>query len=509
MRTRLVLVLLVLGTIALTAFAVPLASTVAESRTRAFVAIRDSDVQRFAVIAEQYVTTGELTGLQLEADSYRAVYGDPVLVVSTRGVENYSAGMEVDGRVEDAIARGLRNERTTDVGRFLPFGSDPVLFVRPVGTGAQVNGAVVIEASTLDARRDILHGWLVIGAGFVLAMTMFVALSLALGRWVLSPLSSLASSMQEFESRLPFRRDDLPSSSGSHRRSVDDSGGPPEIRSLARTFGRLMDSVVGAVDSQERLIAETAHQLRNPLTALQFRIDMLSVDVPARLREDVKIIVAEADRLHVILDELLSYASAQTPVLPGGGVAEDCSVNAVLLDRVDFWSLVVRERGAQIDIGSEPDHETRARIRESDLTQILDVLFDNATKHAGDAVHIVAGVELIAPSNDAADRTQGRVLMTVEDSGIGVDTDALGTLTDPFVSTGHGAGLGLSIVAALARRANGDIEFDRSPLGGLRVRIFVPLSPQSSKSLPARGAEYVGATSPIPDPDPDPDSDTA
>ncbi|WP_167678189.1 HAMP domain-containing sensor histidine kinase [Rhodococcus sp. B10] len=446
------------------------------------------------MIAEQYVTTGELTGLQLEADSYRTVYGDPVLVVSTRGIADYSAGMNVDERVADAIARGLRNERSTDLDRLTPFRSDPVLFVRPVGTGAQVNGAVVIEASTLDARGDILRGWLVIAAGFVLAMAMFVALSLALGRWVLSPLSSLASSMREFETKLPFRGDDSPSASGSRPRSIDNGGGPPEIRSLARTFGSLMDSVVGAVDSQERLVAETAHQLRNPLTALQFRIDMLSADVPDRLSDDMRIIGAEAERLHVILDELLSYASAHTPALPGGGVAEDCGVNAVLLDRVDFWSLVVRERGAQIEIGSEPDHETRVRIRESDLTQILDVLFDNATKHAGDGVRIVAGVAILPPRRGLDDREPSRILVTVEDTGVGVEADALGSLTDPFVSTGHGAGLGLSIVAALIRRANGDIRFDRSPLGGLRVQITLPRSPQGLSSAPARSAEYLGAT---------------
>ncbi|OZD08710.1 sensor histidine kinase [Rhodococcus sp. 06-156-3C] len=493
MRTRLVLVLVVLGTIALTAFAVPLALTVSESRTRAFVAIRDSDVQRFSVIAEDYVTTGELTALQLEADSYEAVYGDPVLVVSTRGIDDYSAGMNVDGRVQDAIARGLRNERSTDVDRLTPLGSDPVLFVRPIGTGAQVNGAVVIEASTLDARGDILRGWLVIAGGFALAMAMFVGLSLAVGRWVLSPLSSLASSMEDFETRLPFRRGDVPSPRSDRTHPVDAAGGPPEIRSLARTFGSLMDSVVGAVDSQERLIAETAHQLRNPLTALQFRIDMLAVDAPERLRDDVQIVAAEAERLHVILDELLSYASAQTPVLHGGGVAEDCGAHAVLLDRVDFWSSVVRERGALIEVGSDLDHETRVRIRESDLTQILDVLFDNATKHAGEGVRIVAGIEAAPPVLESGDRDRDRVLVTVEDTGVGVDTAALGSLTDPFVTTGNGAGLGLSIVAALVRRANGELEFDRSLLGGLRVTVVLPRSPRATRTSAIHGAEYIGA----------------
>nr|WP_170949192.1 HAMP domain-containing sensor histidine kinase [Rhodococcus sp. 06-621-2] len=489
MRTRLVLVLVVLGTTALTAFAVPLALTVSESRTREFVAIRENDVQRLAVIAERYVTTGELTGIQLEADSYEGVYGDPVLIVSTRGVPEYPAGMVVDERVQNAIARGLRNERSSDVDRLVPFGAESVLFVRPVGSGSQVNGAVVIDASTVDARRDILHGWFVIAAGFVLALSAFVALSLALGRWVLAPLSALAASMEDFETKLPFRGDTADSSTATSPGIVGDNGGPPEIRSLARTFASLMDSVVGAVDSQERLIAETAHQLRNPLTALQFRIDVLAADIPDKHR-DVQVIVDEAERLHMILDQLLGLASAQTPVLVGGGMTADCSGSAVLLDRVDFWSLVVRERGARIDLGPVPDMRRRAAIRESDLSQILDVLFDNATRHAGDGVRIHAGVEYAVA--DGAD--EGRMLLTVEDDGPGVDDAALSTLTDPFVTTGNGSGLGLSIVAALVRRAQGDIRFDRSPLGGLRVRVSLPGAPARSGSSDGEHVvEYVGS----------------
>ena len=117
MRRRLLLVFAVMGAVSIAGFAIPLALVASDARTREFVLERESDAQRFAVLADEYVRNGDPGAIGPEVDAYYAVYGEPVLVVSTRGVPDYSAGMTVDAEVEAAIERGLRNERGSGVDR--------------------------------------------------------------------------------------------------------------------------------------------------------------------------------------------------------------------------------------------------------------------------------------------------------------------------------------------------------------------------------------------------------
>ena len=104
MRTRLLLVLAVLGAIVVTAFAVPLALSTAEARTQELMASRQADVQRFAGLADDYVRTGSQGLVQEEMDAYHELYAEGVAVVSTRGIGSYSAGVTPDDpQVADAV----------------------------------------------------------------------------------------------------------------------------------------------------------------------------------------------------------------------------------------------------------------------------------------------------------------------------------------------------------------------------------------------------------------------
>ena len=301
MRRRLLLVFAVMGAVAIAGFAVPLALVASDARTRELVLERESDVQRFAVLADEYVRSGDAGAIGPEVDAYYAVYGEPVLVVSTRGVPDYSAGMHVDAQVEAAIERGLRNERGSGVERLTPFSPDTELFVRPVGTGAQVNGVVVIEASTAAVQRDVARSWAMIAAGLVAALAAFAALALALSRWVLRPLSNLSDAMSDLAARLPA----VPAASARHDEDVPPhpsvAGGPPEIRRLAETFDGLFATVLRSVAAQRRLVADASHQLRNPLAALQLRLDTIEPDIPDSAATDFRFATDEAQRLHEIL----------------------------------------------------------------------------------------------------------------------------------------------------------------------------------------------------------------
>ena len=469
MRRRLLLVLAIIGAVSIAGFAVPLIEVSSQARTRQFVQQRDSDVTRFAALSNEYVTNGNSARIADEISAYHEVYGDSVLIVSTRGVPDLSVG-PIDEEMRAAVARGLRNERSSELRHVAPWGPDSAVFVAPVGSGAQVNGTAVLRSSTAATRADIGRWWLLIVGGAVVVVLAFAALAVALSRWVLRPLADLSDAMTGLAAELPV----IPATVTEETNpttAATRAGGPPEVRQLTDTFDGLVGAVLRSVEMQRQLVADTSHQLRNPLAALQFRLDIVESEIPDELSEDFATIGAETQRLQPILDKLLTLASAETPVLDSARRDEWCTAAAVLADRVEFWSVPVRERGARLTFHDElDDAATQARISEDALSQVIDVLVDNATRHAGPNPAITLSIRTVE------DRP-GRPLLEIEvaDDGPGVADDDLPRLTERFFTrdAAHGTGLGLAIVDILVRGVGGNVEFGRSADGGLRVRVRV------------------------------------
>ena len=166
MRRRLLTALTVFAALAVLAFAVPLSLTAATSRTQQFVLGRSGDADRFATLADAAGSASGVRALADEVGRYHELYGENVLVVDARGAPIVNAGVEVsDPRIRAAVAAARRNQRPQQVDRLTPWSAPIMLIARPVGTGVQVNGAVVIEASTTAARSAIARTWAVIVLG--------------------------------------------------------------------------------------------------------------------------------------------------------------------------------------------------------------------------------------------------------------------------------------------------------------------------------------------------------
>ncbi|WP_324196130.1 hypothetical protein [Nocardia cyriacigeorgica] len=209
-RRRLLIVLTVFAAIAVLAFAVPLSLTAATSRTQQLVLGRSGDADRFATLADAAGSAGGVQALADEVARYHELYGENVLVVDARGAPIVNAGVDVrDPRIMAAVAAARRNQRPQQVDRLTPW-SDPVMLIaRPVGSGVQVNGAVVIEASTAEARAAITRVWAVIAVGAVGAMVVFVLLALVVSRWVLRPLAAMSDAVAELTATLPRPRPEV------------------------------------------------------------------------------------------------------------------------------------------------------------------------------------------------------------------------------------------------------------------------------------------------------------
>lgn len=458
MRRRLLLVLSLFSLTAVTAFALPLLNSTAAERTQRFVLARSADLDRFAAYAQQVADPQEAAVLAEEVHAHADLYGEGVLVVDQAARPLVEAGLRVqDPGVLAAVDAALRNQPAARPERLGPGSTDPILFSRPVGTGTQVGGAVVLRASPVAAAADIATSWLVVLLGALAAAVAFAGLALVLARWVLRPVAELAGGVRAVTAGRP----------GAH---VSPRAGPSELRELATAFNRMSDAVSTSAEQQRRLVADTSHQLRNPLAALRLRVDTLDQHVDEGGRRVYRSTVTEVERLESLLDGLLDLASAEsraTDLAAGGPGRERADVATVVAEQTELWAPVAERAGVRVDVVGGPPVEVACSA--SELAQVLDVLLDNAVKYAGTGT----------TAQVAWSAADGRVRLAVRDDGPGLREADLAVATQRFwrsssAGGSRGSGLGLAIAERLAAARGGELRLATAPGGGLAATVELP-----------------------------------
>jgi two-component system sensor histidine kinase TctE len=237
-------------------------------------------------------------------------------------------------------------------------------------------------------------------------------------------------------------RDEIAARSPQDLRAIDEAAAPREIAPVVVTLNRLFNTLRSSAQSQQQFIANTAHQLRTPITGLQAQLELLLAEPAAApingrlltLKEGIKQLSHSANQLLTLAraDANANIATKKRDVRLEAIVAE---VAARYFDRA---------LRANIDLGVEttPVAVTADPVLLDDL---LSNLVDNALKYtpAGGSVTIRAGEQ------------QGRPFLAVEDTGPGIPEGERQRVRQRFYrlpnSPGHGSGLGLAIVDEIAR----------------------------------------------------------
>ncbi|MFN3539536.1 MAG: sensor histidine kinase [Rhodococcus sp. (in: high G+C Gram-positive bacteria)] len=462
MRRRVLLVLMIYSTVVVLALSVPLALLVGRERAQRFGENRAAAASFFAELSSREDESG-VARIRESVQRYNNLYEEGVAVVDRTGEARAVSGLDLQrDDVQQAVAGALRNQRGDLPSSLTPWSNSSVLIAAPVGGGTQVDGAVVLQASTDSARKDVAITWAVIALGAMLILATVAVIAVALSRWVVRPLTALSSRVHSFGDKFH----DQASIEGSQRLEPVPYVGPPEVRELSSAFEAMADDVEAATAAQRRLVADTAHALRNPLAALRIRMDVLGMRVPDSATDAHLRTTLEVDRLSSVVEDLLVLAAAETPTTtrsPG------CDLGAVVADRVGFWSASIAVADMTVHV-SEPEADTECRVAmsEDDLTRILDALLSNATKYAGAG----AGIEVGYRTGDAD------VTMWLSDNGPGVPAEELAKVVDRFYRAsgahGDGTGLGLSIVHALTERAGGSLRVMAGRPVGLRIELRLP-----------------------------------
>lgn len=460
MRRRLLIALLTFAAVAVTGFAWPLLSSTAAERTQRLLIDRMAALDRFAVLAQQSITTGDPTTVRQEAKAYAALYHEDVLILEQRRpiVAAGEISAEQPG-LGPLIAGALRNEPGQRLPQLRPWSRESVTLTRPIGTDTHISGVVALRISVSSAADDVTRLWALILAGAIVAALGFVALAMVFARWVLRPLAQLEGGV-------------LAVTEGRQGTQVPGGGGPPELRALAVSFNRMSDAVVAASDKERQLVADASHQLRNPLAALRLRVDSLAPDVAPDAQAGYRSMAAEVERLESLLDGLLALASAdQVAAHPEHDGTPWCWPDVVVLGRLDAWRLSAREADVELvdELPVAPEAMAPVASTDSELSQILDVLMDNAIRYAGSGATVSVSATL----------RQDSVELEVSDTGQGLSDEERARATQRFwraARTGDssGTGLGLAIADRLVTARGGSLRVLPNEPTGLTVRVALP-----------------------------------
>jgi signal transduction histidine kinase len=425
---------------------------------------RVAALNRFAQVAYDAALDNDSTQLQREMDGYSGLYGEGILVRLQQGTLRSGGLGEDRADVRDALSKASLNLSDTTIPALQPFGSGSKVIAKSFGTGSQVLGEVVLEVHLDAARQKLRDRWLVVGlAAFALGALLILAAE-RVTRWVLRPVHRLNTAVVELEAT--GRTSQLP------------EDGPPELRQLSRSFTAMAQTVGESIDSQRRLIADTSHELRNPVGALRLRIDLLQLELQTGAEKAAAAgVVAELERVEEILDGVLKLASAEHKAFEGSarGIGGPAPAGLELIDpfpvlhgEVERAGPGALRTGASLILGTPPDPPAQLACNADELAHMVGELLTNAVKYAPGA-HIRVAVR---PG-------PGNVAIEVSDDGPGLSADERASSTTRFWRAPQhkhirGNGLGMTIVDRLAE-ANGArlVLEERSP-HGLVARIVFP-----------------------------------
>ncbi|RAM51211.1 MAG: two-component sensor histidine kinase [Hapalosiphonaceae cyanobacterium JJU2] len=325
-----------------------------------------------------------------------------------------------------------------------------VYITEPVKINGKTLGVFVVAHYTAGERAEVVEAvTVIIQTGSIILFIASLLAWLVSGR-ILAPLRLLtvttrSISESDLNQRLPVK-------------------GKGEIAELAITFNEMMDRLEAAFTSQRNFINDAGHELRTPITIIRGHLELMGND-PEEVQETVTLVLDELDRMSRFVEDLILLAKAERP-----DFLQLETVDVDLLTQELFMKAqALADRNWQLDAISKG----KIIADRHRLTQAVMNLAQNATQHTLPNDTIYIGVAI----------NRGKVRFWVKDTGIGIAKADQKRIFARFARAtnsrrkSEGAGLGLSIVKAIAEAHHGSVKL-RSRLGfGSTFTIVLPVEP--------------------------------
>lgn len=305
------------------------------------------------------------------------------------------------------------------------------------------------------AQSDFIN-FLIDRPFLLLATTMLISTPLLL--W-------LAWSLAKPARKLKNAADDV--AKGNLRQHPELEAGPQEFLAAGNSFNQMISALERMVNAQQRLISDISHELRTPLTRLQLATALL------RRRhgesKELERIETETHRLDGMINDLLVLSRSQHK---NELLRQNIKANELWDDILDNAKFEAEQRHKTLEITSPPGPWT-IYCNPSALGSAFENIVRNALRYSNQHIQVAFSAD-----------TKG-ISIVVDDDGPGVSPEDREHIFRPFYRTDEardresgGTGLGLAIVSTAISQHNGKVTANDSPLGGLRLEIWLPLHPR-------------------------------
>ncbi|MBS0849737.1 envelope stress sensor histidine kinase CpxA [Citrobacter sp. JGM124] len=287
----------------------------------------------------------------------------------------------------------------------------------------------------------------------LLIVTMLVSAPLLL--W-------LAWSLAKPARKLKNAADDV--AQGNLRQHPELEAGPQEFQAAGSSFNQMVSALERMMTAQQRLLSDISHELRTPLTRLQLGTALL------RRRngesKELERIETEAQRLDGMINDLLVMSRNQQQ---NALVSETFKANQIWSEMLDNAAFEAEQMGKSLEV-TYPPGPWLMHGNPNALDSALENIVRNALRYSHNKIAVNFSVD-----------NQG-ITVTVDDDGPGVSPEDREQIFRPFYRTDEardresgGTGLGLAIVETAVQQNRGWVKAEDSPLGGLRLVLWLPL----------------------------------
>ena len=249
-----------------------------------------------------------------------------------------------------------------------------------------------------------------------------------------------------------------------------------EYEGLVAVLNRMLERLERGFAAQRRLTADVSHELRTPLTALRGEIEV-ALRAPRSQREYERVLrsgLEEIERLTDLSEDLLLVTRAEARLVAAQRVPTD--METLVRDQLDAQRHRIEERDLAVTLSLRPG-QSMVLVDPELMERLVDHLLDNAIRYTPLGGTIAVYLEPL--------ETGGDLRLAVENSGSGIAAEDLPHLFEPFYrvdrartrSEAGGHGLGLALVASIARLHGGTVVASGTPGKSTRLEVDLAAPP--------------------------------
>lgn len=390
---------------------------------------------------------------------------------------------------DDALARraGIAALARTEQVFFDPEEAPArILFAGPLtDEDGAVIGSLAVARPTADLQEDLIRTRDRLAVSLLVFLLATMAAGVGLGTFYVSrPVARLLDGVRQvregdFRTQVqPGREDELGQLVHEFNAMIAAlAKSRARIESEAEARARLEIGLqhVDKLVTIGQLSAGLAHEIGSPLQVLSGRAALLLDHEDPEVRRQAGLLVTQCDRITRVMEQLLSFGRRKSLIGP-------CDLAAPVAAVLDLLGNEAKRR--RVELSLEPDDGPHDIIGDPDqLQQVTLNLVRNALNATPPGGRITVRVDRV--TDEALDRDQDRVRLSVRDTGCGIDAETQARLFEPFFTTRAsegGTGLGLAVVRSIANEHQAKIEVRSEPGAGSEFVVSFPYRKETDRA---------------------------